>query len=142
MTDYASIVLSIRIKFYILDSIPRSNRLSFLEGTPLIYFFIDKCKSTLGVVTYIFFLSSFFLPFGFLLFILTAEPVSFARFLRKRISSTTVKALSFSRSEFIIFSRAQRADHARIASELRFRFGHLSIGLVSVVAWQQAINKS
>ena len=33
------------------------------------------------------FLSSFFLPFGFLLFILTADPVSFARFLRKRISS-------------------------------------------------------
>ena len=32
-------------------------------------------------------LSSFFLPFGFLLFILTADPVSFARFLRKRISS-------------------------------------------------------
>ena len=28
-----------------------------------------------------------FLPFGFLLFILTANPVSFARFLRKRISS-------------------------------------------------------
>ena len=28
-----------------------------------------------------------FLPFGFLLFILTADPVSFARFLRKRISS-------------------------------------------------------
>ena len=28
-----------------------------------------------------------FLPFGFLLFILTADPFSFARFLRKRISS-------------------------------------------------------
>ena len=28
-----------------------------------------------------------FLPFGFLLFILSADPVSFARFLRKRISS-------------------------------------------------------
>ena len=28
-----------------------------------------------------------FLPFGFLLFILTADPLSFARFLRKRISS-------------------------------------------------------
>ena len=28
-----------------------------------------------------------FLPFGFLLFILTADPVSFARFLRKRIPS-------------------------------------------------------
>ena len=28
-----------------------------------------------------------FLPFGFLLFILTADPVSFARFLRKRFSS-------------------------------------------------------
>ena len=35
------------------------------------------------------FLFSFivFLPFGFLLFILTADPVSFARFLRKRIPS-------------------------------------------------------
>ena len=32
------------------------------------------------------FLSSFFYPFGFLLFILTADPVSFARFLRKHIS--------------------------------------------------------
>ena len=29
----------------------------------------------------------FFFPFGFLLFILTADPISFARFLRKRISS-------------------------------------------------------
>ena len=28
-----------------------------------------------------------FLPFGFLLLILTSDPVSFARFLRKRISS-------------------------------------------------------
>ena len=28
-----------------------------------------------------------FLPFGFLLFILNADPFSFARFLRKRISS-------------------------------------------------------
>ena len=28
-----------------------------------------------------------FLPFGFLLFILTADPFIFARFLRKRISS-------------------------------------------------------
>ena len=32
-------------------------------------------------------LSSSFLPFGFLLFILTADTVSFERFLRKRISS-------------------------------------------------------
>ena len=31
-------------------------------------------------------LGHFFLPFGFLLLILTADPVSFARFLRKRIS--------------------------------------------------------
>ena len=30
----------------------------------------------------------FFLPFGFLLSSLTAGPVSFARFLRKRISSS------------------------------------------------------
>ena len=34
-----------------------------------------------------FFLLSFFLPFGFLLSSLTAGPVNFARFLRKRISS-------------------------------------------------------
>ena len=35
-----------------------------------------------------FFLSSFFfLPFGFLLFILTADPVSFARVLQKCIST-------------------------------------------------------
>ena len=34
-----------------------------------------------------FFLSSFFSPFGVLLSSLTAGPVSFARFLRKRISS-------------------------------------------------------
>ena len=98
------------------------------------FYYCKVCKSTLGVATSIFFSFIVFLPFGFLLFILTADPVSFARFLRKRISSTTVKALSFSRSEFIILSRAQRADHARIASELRFRFGYLSVGLVSVVA--------
>ena len=40
-----------------------------------------------GVSTSIFFSFIVFLPFGFLLFILTADPVSFARFLRKRISS-------------------------------------------------------
>ena len=34
-----------------------------------------------------------FLPLGFLLFILTADPVSFARFLRKRISSILTKTL-------------------------------------------------
>ena len=32
----------------------------------------------------------------------------------------------FWRSEFIILWRAQRADHARIARQLRFRFGHKS----------------
>ena len=37
------------------------------------------------------------LPFGFLLYILTADPVSFARFLRKRISSSG-NELSFSAS--------------------------------------------
>ena len=36
-----------------------------------------------------FFFHRFFLPFGFLLSSLTAGPVSFARFLRKRISSIT-----------------------------------------------------
>ena len=40
-----------------------------------------------GVSTSIFFSFIVFLPFGFLLFILTADPISFARFLRKRISS-------------------------------------------------------
>ena len=46
----------------------------------------------------VFFLSSLFLPFGFLLFILTADPVIFARFLRKRISSkryTNIIAIDF-----------------------------------------------
>ena len=33
-----------------------------------------------------------FLPFGFLLFILTADPFSFARFLRKRISSYEINS--------------------------------------------------
>ena len=40
-----------------------------------------------AVATSIFFSFIVFLPFGFLLFILSADPVSFARFLRKRISS-------------------------------------------------------
>ena len=41
-----------------------------------------------GVATSRFFFFFYhFLPFGFLLFILTADPVSSARFLRKRISS-------------------------------------------------------
>ena len=38
----------------------------------------------------VFFSFIVFLPFGFLLFILTADLVSFARFLRKRISSLLV----------------------------------------------------
>ena len=38
-------------------------------------------------VYYHFFSFIVFLSFGFLLFILTADPVCFARFLRKRISS-------------------------------------------------------
>ena len=40
-----------------------------------------------GVSTSIFFSFIVFLPFGFLLFIPTADPVSFARLLRTRISS-------------------------------------------------------
>ena len=43
--------------------------------------------SNLPVATSRFFSLIVFLPFGFLLFILTADPFSFARFLRKRISS-------------------------------------------------------
>ena len=44
----------------------------------------------------VFFFFDRFLPFGFLLFILPADPVSFARFLRKRslaISNIKVKRL-------------------------------------------------
>ena len=41
----------------------------------------------------VFFSFIVFLPFGFLLFILTADPVSFARFLRKRISSLFADSL-------------------------------------------------
>ena len=40
-----------------------------------------------GIASSSFFTFIVFLPFGFLLFILTADLVSFARFLRKRISS-------------------------------------------------------
>ena len=49
--------------------------------------------SNLGVAGSIFFFFHRFfrfLPFDFLLFILTADPVSFARFLRKLISSKTI----------------------------------------------------
>ena len=49
--------------------------------------------SILGVDTSIFFSFIVFLRFGFLLFILTADPVSFARFLRKRISSIIYKGI-------------------------------------------------
>ena len=45
-----------------------------------------RFKSRRGIFQF-FFSFIVFLPFGFLLFILTADPVSFARFLRKRISS-------------------------------------------------------
>ena len=51
-----------------------------------------------GVSTSSFFSFITFLPFGFLLFILTADPVIFARFLRKRISSkryTNIIAIDF-----------------------------------------------
>ena len=43
------------------------------------------------------------------------------------VTSLCVSFTSFSRSEFINLSRAQRAYRARIASELRFRFGHKSL---------------
>ena len=46
-------------------------------------------KSRHGILQFFFFIV--FLRFGFLLFILTADPVSFARFLRKRISSILTK---------------------------------------------------
>ena len=44
-------------------------------------------RSNPRVATSVFFSFIVFLPFGFLLFILTADPFSFARFLRKRIFS-------------------------------------------------------
>ena len=43
----------------------------------------------------VFFSFIVFLPFGFLLFILTADLVSFARSLRKRISSFNIVVYSF-----------------------------------------------
>ena len=46
-----------------------------------------------GMASCSFFFFIVFLPFGFLLFILTADPVSFARFLRKRISSILTNTL-------------------------------------------------
>ena len=60
------------------------------------HFFRGGCPgagSNLGVAVSIFFFFHLFfrfLPFGFLLFILTSHPVSFARFLRKLISSKTI----------------------------------------------------
>ena len=54
-------------------------------------FSLEVVEGQLGfnpaMATFFFFSFIFFLLFGFLLFILTADPVSFARFLRKRISS-------------------------------------------------------
>ena len=49
-----------------------------------------------SVATSIFFSLIVFLPFPFLLFILTAvDPVSFARFLRKRISSYDIQGTAY-----------------------------------------------
>ena len=49
-----------------------------------------RFKSRCGYFRVLLFLSSFFYPLPFSLFILTADPVSFARFLGKRISSYKV----------------------------------------------------
>ena len=50
----------------------------------------------------VFFSFIVFLPFGLLLFVLTADPVSFARFLRKRISSYLFnQCILFFRSTFV-----------------------------------------
>ena len=46
-----------------------------------------------GVITSRFFFLSFLYPLAFLLFILTADLVTFARFSRKRISSKVIKQL-------------------------------------------------
>ena len=46
-----------------------------------------------GVMTSRFFFYRFFTLWLFLLFILTADPVTFARFSRKRISSNVIKQL-------------------------------------------------
>ena len=74
---------------FILMSYRRSGRMAQLSEAAL--FSLKevgvRLDSNPGVSTSIFFSFIVFLPFGFLLFILTADPVSFARFLRKRISS-------------------------------------------------------
>ena len=50
-------------------------------------------RSNPRLATSFFFSFIVFLPFGFLLFILAADPFSFARFLRKRISSYRLLSL-------------------------------------------------
>ena len=63
-----------------------------------------------------------FLPFGFLLFILTADPVSFAIFLRKRISSNyglLVKTIKkFPKSPFRPAGRVLTFDRHQICSAI------------------------
>ena len=62
------------------DRVALSGRTVFAGGS-------WDARSNPRVATSVFFSFIVFSHFGFLLFILTADPFSFARFLRKRISS-------------------------------------------------------
>ena len=64
-----------------------------------------------GVSTSIFFFFHRFLPFGFLLFILTADPVSFARFLRNVFLVLCTKIGSFPHIDASFFIVCPLIDH-------------------------------
>ena len=72
---------------------------------------VQLCSNP-GVSTSIcFFLSSFFLPFGFLLFILTADPVSFARFCENVFLVLCTKIGSFYDIDASFFIVCPLIDH-------------------------------
>ena len=86
-----------------------------------------------GVATSNFFFSFIvFLPFGFLLFILTADPVSFVRFLQKRISCFILFCASWVLSCEFTLSKEKNFDktlclfrlllHENYCSSARFRW--------------------
>ena len=76
-----------------------------------------------------------FLSFGFLLFILTADPFSFARFLRKRISSNIIilstKASKTSICRHVLKIAAGGVNNRRTIFESSFYFAAASNGTTS-----------
>ena len=78
-------------RLLILKSNRRSDRMTQLSEIAL--FSLEEVGVQVRIPAQFFFSFIVFLPFGFLLFILTADPFSFARFLRKRISSMLIVIL-------------------------------------------------